>query len=324
MINFEAEWNEVAQTLPMSGIKQVEANLPFTTYVAIIDNCRGVVVATDKQVVLRVQAFESYGLIFKRFEQGSKKGLMLLQRAPHREEFMLFLEDLLDPKHYSIDLDVSMAIAQFSAIVLKWKRCFMQIGDATYFDLKGLFGEMTFVNNLLSSGVDADRILTAWRIDRERYRVDFEFMDKCVEVEVKAIEQGTDREIKISSIEQLTNSPGIQLFLAVFAIESGVGITINELFNSINARLATKVTQDNLAELFFGYGLPPRLMKNYDDQKFRVSSVQFYNVAGTFPRMHRNIIPPAISSATYEITVNQIPHETITKFENLLREVQIG
>lgn len=314
-------WKEIrnAGLANDTGILFMEAGIPLNVYAIVEGSSEGIAVVVKPKIPSRIEQFESYGMRFETCEIFGLNGVKILHNSQHRDEFLIFMADLLDSEHYSVSSDPIFCLSKFVEIVLRWKNFFKVIGDKSYFDIKGMFGEMHILSQLLNLGMNQTELLESWQIDHKS-RVDFIFSRKQIEIEVKSIEAVTDKNVPISSIEQLTNV-GRQQFLAVNKIRTGTGISINELYVSVRERLNEQL-RTKLDNLLVEFKLPPKILKNFDSSKFSVVDTIIYNVDNSFPRFTRPTVPEGIVSAKYEIALSSIPLSNHSSMEKIMEHLK--
>ena len=148
-----------------------------------------------------------------------------------------------------------------------------------------------------------DLALDSW-MGPEKTHKDFSYQQDWFEV--KTVNFGKES-VRISSVEQLdSDRNGI---LVVYELEkmspSYDGIRINHLANSIISML----NNTSQREIFMGklqlYGFD--FSNENDNLVFALRNVRQYNVdVNLFPRLHRDVLPDAISRVQYDLLLTEI------------------
>ena len=133
-----------------------------------------------------------------------------------------------------------------------------------------------------------------------------DFSDQQDWFEIKAISYGKES-VRISSIEQLDSD--IDGYLVVYELEkmspSFEGIKLNQLANNIIAMLANASQRETfMAKLqLFGFDFS----NENDNLVFAERGEHMYKVdTQSFPRIHKNVLPDAITRVQYELLLTEI------------------
>lgn len=297
-----------------SGIMLLDSRIPFNIYAVVEGSSEGIAL-TIKPKIPKIEYFESYGMKLESCELFNTNGVKLLHNSLHREEFLIFLSDLLSPSHYESSSDPVFCLSIFLDILNRWKKFFKIIDDKSYFDLKGFFGEMIFLKKLLDTNLSQIEVLEAWQIDNKS-RVDFIFNRFNTEMEIKTIETGLEKNICISSIDQLSDV-GRKQFLVVNKLISGGEMSIGDLYRVINEKLneSLRIKFNNLLTEF---KIPPKILDRYNAEKFSISETSIYSVDNLFPRITRSNVHAGIVSAKYEVALLSIPISNYSTFESIM------
>ena len=167
-------------------------------------------------------------------------------------------------------------------------------------EIKGLIGEIQFIIDGITSSIDADQIIDAWKIHKDASR-DFVFDDSWSEI--KSIESTKDY-VTISSIEQLdSESNGTLIIYRLDSSSDNDAFDLNEkvaeLKNMTGIDLEAKLNQKLLAK---GYSFNA----DYCKFKFVLKGKEVFCVDESFPRIRRSELHSAIKNARYDISINLI------------------
>lgn len=171
-------------------------------------------------------------------------------------------------------------------------------------EVRGLFGELQFLQQMLDEMDIEQNALEAWQ-GPEMSHQDFIFSD--IAVEVKSLSGRERNTVKISSEDQL-ESLNSSLFLKVFRLidmpESKASMSLNELVKSIEETLteaeAIDMFDTKLAKAGYVQMFP------YDKPKFVVAEEQTYRVEGDFPRIVRSELNAGLTRIGYEIKLESV------------------
>ena len=197
---------------------------------------------------------------------------------------------------------LSVALAQ----VKRWK-AFMagkKRGVLSAEEIRGLFGEIAFLQQLLEHTSTEQDALKSWE-GPESIQQDFIFSNTALEV--KTLSGRERNSVRISSEDQL-DSLNDKLFLKVFRLsdmpESDRAVSLNGLVKEIADRFsdhsALELFYDKLAKA--GYAE----LDEYDNPRFVVSEESLYYINDDFPKLIRSELPEGISNVRYGIELESM------------------
>ena len=218
------------------------------------------------------------------------------------EYFCTFCQDLLDS--VKVMNDDETAYHTLRSRYYSWRQLFRpDNARLTEAEIMGLIGELLFLKDYMIPERGIDVALESW-VGPEKTHKDFS--DQHDWFEVKTISFGKDS-VRISSIEQLDSD--IDGTLVVYELEkmspSFEGIRLNQLVNSIIALLVNSSQREIfMAKLqLFGFDFS----NENDTIVFALRGKNTYRVdTQDFPRIHRSLLPDAITRAQYEILLTKI------------------
>lgn len=179
--------------------------------------------------------------------------------------------------------------------------------------IKGLFGELTILNELLiqSSLSSVNSTLNAWQGPYDA-NTDFVFDEKNIEVKTKNYDSSV---VQISSEYQLDDELGKHLELSVVSVESNSNssLTIELIIVEIRDRILklngdVSVLFDALAQK----SLFSSNLKDYDLYKFTLRKYENYSCDmvlqnnQVFPRLKKSELPGYISKLRYNINLQEL------------------
>ncbi|MCL2855175.1 MAG: PD-(D/E)XK motif protein [Defluviitaleaceae bacterium] len=187
-----------------------------------------------------------------------------------------------------------------------WKSMFKKSGAAVSTELiKGLFGELYFLDTVLVDKYGADNAVNSWG-GSDGVPKDFSIDSTWYEVKVVSPSAVS---VKISSLSQLASE--IVGHLIVIKLEtmqpafSNGKSSIGELFNSILVNIVLEETKEAFLNKILAYGI--NLSDECCSEKFNVLSVQPYLVGDSFPRLTDDDIKHnEICKVSYELIINSL------------------
>lgn len=175
--------------------------------------------------------------------------------------------------------------------------------------IKGLIGELLFLENPLAAKFGWDYAVSFWK-GPEGAPQDFAVHDTAIEVKCQA---GSSRPfVEITSVEQL-NAQLPKFFLVVQTLASAdendkLGFSLNSLVSRIRAGMvhASSASQEVFETLLFQAGYLP--LPDYAEKSFQSVSMHSFEVCENFPRLKGNEIPDGIEKISYQLSLDAIAH----------------
>ena len=236
--------------------------------------------------------------------------------------FAMMCVDLIANVRLHIAVSEDRRIQRFVARVRAWQD-FMQSGapillgpDAEV----GLFGELTFLQQLLSSGLDAFFVVDCWKGPLDGVQ-DFVFTRGGIEVKTTASSVGFSA--VIGSLDQLDDSLRNPLFLCAIRLRVEPGgqslrmkvEEVRELFDADTA------AHEMLDTKLFKAGYLDVSSEHYN-RTFEFAGVHIYRVDKDFPCLTSGRVPSQIKRATYLLELDQVVQESMT-LSSALKEMRI-
>lgn len=169
-------------------------------------------------------------------------------------------------------------------------------------EIKGLIGELLYLKDIIIPQYGQTRSIEAWS-GTDKTRKDFSIDNTWYEI--KTIDVGKPT-VKISSIEQLDSST--EGTLAVFQVEKMApgfnGVNLNSLAESIITLFTSLQDKDDFISKLNKAGYFSN--SDYDEYVYDIKSLTEYNVNNSFPRLRKDSIPVAVSSASYELILSEL------------------
>ena len=168
--------------------------------------------------------------------------------------------------------------------------------------IKGLIGELLFLEKQLVPAFNWDSAILAWK-GPEGAPQDFAIHETAIEVKCQS--GGSKPVVKITSAEQLLPQLPIG-YLVVFTIATAEscdpdGFTLNNLVERIRTQLesSSESTVERFEELLYLTGYTMR--EEYDEPKYKRIAVKCFLIKDNFPRIQLSAIPAGIEHISYSL-----------------------
>ena len=176
-------------------------------------------------------------------------------------------------------------------------------GLLSFQEIKGLTGELTFLQRFLLKKYTQREALLSWVGPG---KADQDFVCSESWYEVKASVSGTDS-VHISSVEQLdTQKQGelVVVYLDKTSRSDSDGITLNSLVDEITGELLSEEERRIFRDILIEQGYTRR--DEYDEYVFRYTRHTRYEVTSDFPALRRRNIPKSVTDVQYAISLASI------------------
>ena len=218
------------------------------------------------------------------------------------EYFCTFCQDLLDS--VKVTSEDESAYHTLRSRYYSWRQLFRpDNGRMTEAEIMGLIGELLFLRDYMIPERGIDMALESW-MGPEKNHKDFSCQQDWFEI--KTISFGKES-VRISSVEQLDSD--IEGALIVYELEkmspSFDGIKINQLVNSIIALLKNPSQRELFMAKLQLYSF--EFSNENDNLVFALKNTYKYRIdVVDFPRLHRSLLPNAITRVQYELLLSEI------------------
>lgn len=218
------------------------------------------------------------------------------------KEFCIFCNDLVDSTS-RLGKYTKKGYESICNLYFTWQKMFMSQNELmSECEIKGLIGELLFLNNEMFPKIGVSASIYSWT-GPEASKKDFSVGN--IWYEIKAINFGKST-VEISSLEQLDSS--VDGELVVYQLEKMGpkydGITLNKLadqiINKISLLSDKEIFLDKLKKSGFSFS------ELYDDFVYDVKNKTRYKVDDNFPKIIKGEIHKAISKVKYEINLSDI------------------
>ena len=274
-----SEFGEVEKTLVLSGTFQ-----------------RGLMIQTASKP-FAFPEFDAVDVQVNQLETGKWTLLFVLLDPEHQDEFATLCSDML-AVCIGINEEAETLTRMLEAY-RSWLDFYKTSASLTVEVLRGLFGELLFLKEILLTKMTASAAISAWQGPLGSPQ-DF-ILDGFRAAEIKTVRPGGVR-VKISSLSQLDYMG--ELYLVVYPLDlvSGkhAGQTTQQLISSITQGL-NDVDSKAFAERLAALRLDLQ-HKFVSEIKFQNEEARFYRADTIgFPKLTTESIPLGIDQAKYEI-----------------------
>jgi hypothetical protein len=221
------------------------------------------------------------------------------------EDIMQFIESNVEA------FDDSRLFQAFLSRISAWQE-FMRKGGDGLLSCEaevGLFGELSILHELVSTGVPMQLAVDSWQGPFDATH-DFKFALGALEV--KSTRSTNGFPVTVSSLEQLDDFLTQPIFLVgVKLAQSSMGVRLPELVSSIRDNLVNDVNAMTAFDIrLLSAGFFDGLSEMYATRFVRLD-FKVWSVSGTFPRLTRTSVSREILNARYEIDLDSIGSESI-------------
>jgi len=184
----------------------------------------------------------------------------------------------------------------------------------------GLVGELHFLGALIESGYPAGLAVEAWMGPRRGIH-DFVFAAGSIEVKSAIANRGFPAHI--TSLEQLDDSLVRPLFLAAVRVAvTPAGTSLTERVEALRLLLAAdQIARASFDSRLIEVGFLDAMRDSYV-RKFQISAVNYFSVAGSFPRMTASSVPRGVTKASYELDLDLVGQPALMN-EDVFRQLGI-
>jgi len=216
------------------------------------------------------------------------------------DHFVCFCQDII---RSSLMVKDSAKTSDFiCARYIQWQKAFSKNSNGLLSpsEIKGLIGEMYFLQSLLIPKYGEEVALSSW-CGPEMSDRDFECPDTWYEV--KATVSGSPS-VTISSVEQLDNDRNGHLAVVTLDKTSAAdssALTLNKMYHILRRSLSSEILAQKLDTILLSFGYYENTA--YDKQCFHYNGTVVYTVDQTFPCARRKDIPIAVQNVRYDLSL---------------------
>lgn len=201
--------------------------------------------------------------------------------------------------------DEKMMLGLIQSRLFKWQKLLEKKSDSfTIIKQMGLYSELNTLLKLISPEKGMEKSINSW-IGSEFDKQDFTF-EKTV-IEVKSHKSSKGFKVMISSKEQLY-TPKENLYLISYALTvNDSGKTVEDLIQEIEFYLKEdyKTSIEFKKKIMnYGYFYDSKNNKDFELVKFKIDSINFYEVKEDFPRIIPKDLLPGVVAINYTIDLS--------------------
>ncbi len=238
-------------------------------------------------------------------ESTKNQGFVIsLEKHVDQDLFFSLCETLVGALRNVSDPTVGLAVAL--AQIKRWKAFLAgrKARTLTAEEVRGLFGELTFIRQLLRQGFTEREAVESWQGPEDSHQ---DFIWGNSSVEIKCLSGRERSTVRISSEDQL-EAVNDNLFLRVFRLADMSGSekarSLNDLAREVEGSFSDSEALENFSNKIAKAGYVE--LHEYDNPKFIVAEEKSYRVTNGFPRLIRSEIPEGVVRVGYEIELESI------------------
>ena len=298
MNSVEALWSALSGGPDSNGtFRRVDEDHPLDLFAGFDLDGRRVLMLVTSQAPLELPAPGLIDVSLTRRNDGRFNLLFRLGRPEYEELFGRLCQDLVETSRGS---NPENGTAVLLLRLDRWKRL-LESGPRqglTDDQLRGLFGELWFLNTVAIPKVGALGAIQAWKGPLGAPQ-DFQLFDGLIEI--KTVLPGAHR-VSISSAEQLEHGSA-PMQLGVFAVDPSQGVSVPSLIEQIRLQMggSSAAMEFDLRLAEMGYSVRPE----HERPLFTVIGERYYVIDETFPSLRISKLPAGISNVTYDLDLLQ-------------------
>jgi hypothetical protein len=299
------KWSVVSSKKSANGFKLIRINSECFADLFIGENDkeeRCLILAVADEYIVKLSNIEREKISIELF-YNPKYLVITLKDTGYFDIFIHLVSSL-----YQTIKDVKSAsdyVPLFTSTVNQWIQFFTLTDNErlNVNEVKGLWGELFILKELIISKDDINSTLLAWKGPFDKSH-DFEFDNKDLEIKTKSPEQIS---VKIASEHQLDIELGKDLHLNVLTLREDItnGASLSEQYIKIAKLIAERLGDINIFLVaLFQKGLTPLNISDYDNLRFSAVKKETYDCLLTdFPKLTKPNVHAAISDITYKINL---------------------
>ena len=180
-----------------------------------------------------------------------------------------------------------------------WRRLFSEsVNDGlSPEEQRGLFCELICLRDVILKRLTPSDSVAMWK---SPLRASQDFFNESVAIEVKSRFRKGNSHVRISSENQLVCGPR-RLFLAIYALDSGAGCSLNALVAEISEVLSeAPAAQIAFSDALIRYGYLDIHRSRYDQPAF-TANPSFFEVKTGFPRIQPESLDTGVINVAYDL-----------------------
>ena len=258
--------------------------------------------AADRKAIAERYPRSSKGIAVEAVEGSGGTLAFFLREQPGIPEsvFPAVMEDVLEAGDAAPPgKGLRIALERFSSWQAALSR---QQGTMSAQEARGILGELVVARDLLIPNVGTRRTVQMWRAPEDDHPHDF--TGRGWELEVKTC-LAPCASFHVNADGQLEAEPANRLFVATVALEaSEEGTSLSDLFDQmVSGADLDREAREELKSAMIRRGGLARSLDAEATRKYRVVSVELYEVREGFPRISPRQLPRGVSAVRYEVSL---------------------
>lgn len=305
MIDFDKQWDALAQEVNQSGVRRVYPDHILNFFVGYSEDGRRQLAIIHRGATvdpLDLPTFENLDVIAESHDEEFKI-LLVVRNKELQDKFTVMCFDIAESSKES--LSSIEALIKVAKSLSRWADLF-KISNSSRLKMNqaiGLWGEIKILRDLIEENIEsADIVVRGWRGPNGDQK-DIGFNRRRIEIKTQLSTKKS--ELAISSLAQLDDNDEMLMIVLNRVSPSDDGYSILDL---------VKITLDLIREnkeatLDFKRKI---ILAGYDDTddqckaKYALNEMLIYRVSETFPRLIPRNVPIGITSAQYSILCSAI------------------
>ena len=219
------------------------------------------------------------------------------------DHFVCFCVDMI---RSSLNIRDSAKTADFMCSrYIQWQKAFARNNNGLLSpsEIKGLLGEMCFIQKFMIPKVGEEAALSSW-CGPEMSDRDFEYENTWYEV--KSTVSGSPT-VSISSVEQLDTERVGHLAVVILDKTSAADVsalTLNTMYHLLRSNLSSDLLKQKLDTVLLSFGYYEN--EAYNNYYFHYNGMTMYRVDSEFPCIRKKLLPGAAQSVRYDLSLPAI------------------
>jgi hypothetical protein len=249
---------------------------------------------------------------------------LIVRLRDHRGQdvFSVLAEDLARRAVGGTEIEMARRVL---ATLGRWQK-FLAVSGRGLSDeaRRGLWGELYALEHLILPAVGIEAAVGAWRGPMGAPQ-DFQHQGTAVEVKTRAAR--SPGIVRISSEQQLHETPWHQLFLAHIAVDEqdGAGETLPQRIERVRSLTAATSASELLEDALADAGWFAAEAEKHQMRGFIQREQETFRVAEAFPRLTPLLLAPGIGAVSYDLSLDAVRPfaRPITEMQQALSHVYI-
>ncbi|MFV2008762.1 PD-(D/E)XK motif protein [Micromonospora sp. LOL_027] len=227
---------------------------------------------------------------------------VVLATTDRHDVFNALIGDMADTARNATDAAVALrdALERFE----QWRHLLQMISDAGLDATarRGLYGELVVLRDHLLTELDAAIAVRGWTGPSGTHQ-DFQLDSVALEVKVSAA--GHSQEITIANERQLDETGVGQLLLVHLSVDErrgGSGESLNNVVDTIGSAVTGVRDRAVLRDSLTRAGYLSDQGHLYDEPRYTLRKIDFWRVAGDFPRVIESDLRPGVGNCRYRLS----------------------